>query len=403
MPGGHNFRTEPFEMLIEVRGTGVGKANKGAELMLRAIVRQRDAWGGGVELALHPSKGPYRQRAQLGLYQKLWLGKLGPMAGLIPTGVRQSFGIVSEDEIQGVLDASGFAYSDQWGHRSAEHLARMAARWRSQGKRSVLLPQALGPFKQPRLREAFTRALDSVDLVFARDRISLEHVRELGPVKARIAQAPDFTVAMPGTLPPGYEPRPRQVAVVPNLRMVDKGTAEVRDAYMGVLAACVRHLRARGYEPFVLVHDPTSDFVMAERLREQVGGELRVEYQDDPGHLKGILGTCHAVIGSRFHALVSSLAQAVPSLAMGWSHKYEMLFEEFGVAECVVKATDPTDAVLAHLDRLLEGPERERVIDALRENGAAIRQKTVEMWADVAGVLGIPPAGAEPAAAAVAA
>ncbi|HEX6373489.1 MAG TPA: polysaccharide pyruvyl transferase family protein [Longimicrobium sp.] len=389
-------------MLIEVRGAGVGTANKGAELMLRAVARQRDAWGGGVELAIHPNKGPYRQRAQLGLYQKLWLGRLGalgnPVTGLVPRRVRQTFGLVTEDEIQGVLDASGFAYSDQWGPRASEHLARMAARWRSRGTPVVLLPQALGPFRDPRGREAFRRALDGVDLVFARDRISLEHVRELGPVRARIEQAPDFTVAMPGTLPPGYEPRPRQVAVVPNLRMVDKGTAEVRDRYVGVLAECVRHLRARGYEPFILVHDPTSDFAISETLRQQVGGELRVESHDDPGHLKGILGECHAVIGSRFHALVSSLAQAVPSLAMGWSHKYEMLFEEFGAGECVVKATDPTAAVLAQLDRLLEGPERERVIGALRENGVAMRQKTVRMWADVAGVLGIRPAAAAAAA-----
>jgi colanic acid/amylovoran biosynthesis protein len=385
-------------MLIEVRGARVGTANKGAELMLRAVARQRDAWGGGVELAVHPNKGPYRQRAQLGLYQKLWLGRLGPLGGpvtsLIPRGARRSFGLVTENEIDGVLDASGFAYSDQWGPRAAEHLAGMAARWRSRGTPTILLPQALGPFTQPRLCDAFRRALDSVDLVFARDRISLQHVRDLGPVRARIEQAPDFTVAMPGTLPPGYEPRPRQVAVVPNLRMVDKGTAEVRDRYVDVLAECVRHLRARGYEPFVLVHDPTSDFAISERLREQVGGELRMEYQDDPGHLKGILGECHAVIGSRFHALVSALAQGIPCLAMGWSHKYEMLFEEFGVPECVVRATDPTEDVLADLDRLLEGPERERVTGALRENGVAIRQATVRMWADVAGVLGIHPAAA---------
>lgn len=388
-------------MLIEVRGVGVGRVNKGAELMLRAMVRQRDAWGGAVDLVVQPIAGPYRDRAQLGLYQKLWVGRMGRFAGelarVVPAGLRHRYGLVADGEIAGVLDASGFAYSDQWGAGATEQLARMSARWRRQGKRTILLPQALGPFTQPRVRDGFRRALDSVDLVFARDRVSLEYVRALGPSRARVVQAPDFTVAMPGTLPPGYAPRPGQVAVVPNLRMVDKGEAGAREQYLSALAACVRHLRARGYEPFVLVHDPTSDFVVAEQLRERTGGELRVVHEDDPSHLKGILGGCHAVVASRFHALVSALAQAVPSLAMGWSHKYDMLFEEFGASECVVKVTDPEQGMLAQLDRLLEGPERERTVAALAAGGAVMRQRTVEMWAQVADVLGIPPAAARPA------
>ncbi|HEX2208227.1 MAG TPA: polysaccharide pyruvyl transferase family protein [Longimicrobium sp.] len=393
-------------MLIEVRGTGVGRVNKGAELMLRAIVRQRDVWGSGVELVMGPGGGPYRRRAQLGLYQKLWAGRLGPWAGelarMVPARVRHRYGLVTEAEIRGVLDASGFAYSDQWGPSAAEGLARLSGRWRRQGKRVVLLPQALGPFRDPDVRDAFRRALDAVDLVFARDRVSLEYARALGPSRARVEQAPDFTVSMPGTLPPGYEPRPGQVAVVPNLRMVDKGEADASDRYVAALAECVRHLRARGYEPFILVHDPTGDFVMAERLRERTGGELRVVHEDDPAHLKGILGSCHAVIASRFHALVSAMSQAVPSLAMGWSHKYEMLFEDFGADECVVNAADPAEKVLAQLDRLLQGAERERLVRALGENAVVMKENTTRMWDEVARVMGIG-AGRAPARGAAAA
>lgn len=384
-------------MLIEVRGTGVGRVNKGAELMLRAIVRQRDAWGNGVELVMGPGGGPYRRRAQLGLYQKLWAGRLGPWAGelarVVPGRVRHRYGLVTEAEIGGVLDASGFAYSDQWGAAAAAQLARLSARWRKQGKHIVLLPQALGPFRDPAVHDAFRRALDSVDLVFARDRVSLEYARELGPSRARVEQAPDFTISMPGTLPPGYAPRPGQVAIVPNLRMVDKGGADAGERYVAALAECVRHLRAHGYEPFILVHDPTGDFVMAEQLRERTGGELPVVHEDDPAHLKGILGGCHAVIGSRFHALVSALSQAVPSLAMGWSHKYEMLFEEFGAAECVVSAADPAEKVLAQLGHVLEGAGRERLVRALGENAAVMKDRTTCMWDEVAQVMGIGAAG----------
>ena len=64
------------------------------------------------------SSQSYEARARLGLYQKASLRKYGFQWGyllsLMPPKLRGRFGIVTDHEIDVVLDASGFAYGNQW-------------------------------------------------------------------------------------------------------------------------------------------------------------------------------------------------------------------------------------------------------------------------------------------------
>jgi len=60
---------------------------------------------------------PYEKRALLGFYQKPRLSILGVQLGvvfkLIPSIIKKKLGII--DDIDIVIDAAGFSYSDQWG------------------------------------------------------------------------------------------------------------------------------------------------------------------------------------------------------------------------------------------------------------------------------------------------
>jgi polysaccharide pyruvyl transferase WcaK-like protein len=52
--------------------------------------------------------------------------------------------------------------------------------------------------------------------------------------------------------------------------------------------------------------------------------------------LKVIIGCCDAILSSRYHTLVAALSQSVPSIAIGWHHKYQELFSLFNLAEYVI-------------------------------------------------------------------
>jgi len=47
--------------------------------------------------------------------------------------------------------------------------------------------------------------------------------------------------------------------------------------------------------------------------------------------LRALLGGCRFLVASRFHAMISGLSEGVPSLLIGWSHKYLEVLESFGL------------------------------------------------------------------------
>ncbi|MCH7637654.1 MAG: polysaccharide pyruvyl transferase family protein, partial [Proteobacteria bacterium] len=157
-------------MIIEIRKAGF--RNKGAELMLLAIIARLRAAYPDATLTITPSapKGsePFSKVTALGIYPKASLTRFGiewgGVATLIPRRLRQRYGLVLDRDVDVVIDAAGFAYSDQWGDRPAVELARATRRWRRRGTKVILLPQAFGPFTDPVIRAAIVQAVDNADL-----------------------------------------------------------------------------------------------------------------------------------------------------------------------------------------------------------------------------------------------
>ncbi len=106
-------------MFIEIKG--VQFVNKGAELMLHAILQIVGQKIPQAKFVLKPgANNPYEKRAKLGLYQKICFSKFRIPFGMycgkyIPKRFREYYGLVCHEEINVVLDASGFAFGDQWG------------------------------------------------------------------------------------------------------------------------------------------------------------------------------------------------------------------------------------------------------------------------------------------------
>lgn len=57
------------------------------------------------------------------------------------------------------------------------------------------------------------------------------------------------------------------------------------------------------------------------------------------------VGRMSLVVGSRFHSLVFALKQDVPTVTLGWSHKYKELMSPFGLSDfCIPHALNPDRA-----------------------------------------------------------
>lgn len=364
--------------------------NKGDGLMLHAIVERLI---NKTDLTLSPLVAEYKKRAKLGLYQTLWFESLNNASNQLitkgfPDFLRKKYGIVAEHEIDAVLDASGFAYGDQWGEKKISIMANKAKKWKSQGKKVVLLPQSLGSFQKPEVRDNFLKLLDNVDLVFARDKTSYEYATGLNWKKEIIRQAPDFTGALKGTAPEWFKPTARQACIIPNHRMIDSTNDEIGPRYLPFLKACFENFEKLDMSPFVLVHEKV-DHDVALQLQEMLGKNIDILYDESPLVLRGIIAQCYIVLSSRFHGLISTLSQGVPCLGTRWSHKFERVMEEYGCADYLISPLDAPEEIFDKIKQLDEPETRAKVLESITNTVAHHQNLNNQMWEEVEKVIGI--------------
>lgn len=379
-------------MNIEIRN--VEFVNKGAELMLQAILQQIDETLPVGKYCMQPNQitRPYCRIASLSIYLKMPSFvrsgcQLGDLAGILPSRIRDAYGLVLDRDLNAVLDASGFAYGDQFGPTACQFLAQATSRWKKRGTKIVLLPQAYGPFESKAARSAMCSVIDNADLIYARERVSYEHLIRLTGERPNIKLCPDFTNLVEGLVPDYFDLEKMGVCIVPNHQMLVKTSKKEADAYIPFLAKCAQVLAESDAAPFLLVHELKNDGRLAEEVHRVSGIEIPIVYEADPIAIKGVLGACHATVGSRFHGLVSALSQGTPSLGTGWSHKYQMLFEDYDVADGLLPVTSSEANITSALKELLEPSQHAASVLSLKERSVFLKERSREMWQDVANVL----------------
>jgi polysaccharide pyruvyl transferase WcaK-like protein len=359
-------------VIVDIRGTNT--RNKGAQLMLQAICSRL---GDQFELSLPPGFTDYAVRSKLGLRQTLYEGGVPRLSSLlgnaVPARIRKEYGLTSDREIGGVLDAAGFHYTDQFDVALPRREALVGRAWARRGIPKILLPQAFGPFENPETRRWSREALEQASLVFVRDRVSEDYVRQLS-ISTTTVLSPDFTI---GLKPPSIDPVSGQpfIALVPNTKLFTHGDLD-RSAYLELLAGFSAAAKANGLTSVVVVHEE-NDYDVARELADRIEAPL---FSDaDPLVLKAALGQASAAVASRFHAVVGCLSQSVPTLAFGWSHKYRELLDDFGVADWVVTpGTDPHAAIAALLSDSAGSTRQKERLQELIDKVELMWERTID-------------------------
>lgn len=376
---------------IEVRG--IGFPNKGAELMLAAICDMIYARYPFAKIVLPPVAG-FRDRAVFGVYQLGSVNKFGYDFGVLlkvlPARMRNLFGIVMPSEIDAVIDASGFAYGDQWGEEKAKkRLGANIVRFKavSKHRKVIMMPQAMGPFSDKPLANQMRTILRNCDLVFARDSTSLRYAREVCD-QDHIKLAPDFTNLLEATYQ-GRQQIPKDaVCFIPNNKMLEMKPDTDPTQYVSFMSSLIKAALALEQNCYVLVHEGIGDVNLANAIATKVGEEIEIIQLSSTKDIKAAIGKSKLVISSRFHGLVSALSQGVPVIATGWSHKYQSLLQDYGVGGHLYNEQTQREEALLALRNLLTNDTELRALKSRVLNGASEqKQLTEKMWLEVFPIL----------------
>jgi polysaccharide pyruvyl transferase WcaK-like protein len=404
--------------------------NKGAEAMLRTIaaqVRRRLGPDTGFDYYFEVPAGEYAaEESDAGIVQaalphaaritaveriRLYAAMFrdGGAAGLARWRVRchyhRAFDLLRG--FDGLIDASGLAYSDAFGPEPARRAQRFWAAAAALRKPVVFMPQSWGPFESfgPLDRLALCRQLSRSAVVFARDGESIAHLRAIGADGASIRSCPDIVFTFDGQSGQAARPVRREpaVAIAPNMRLYDRtGGGEAANPYVGLLTEIAVRIANAGNAlvllPHEIIRDPRrgrDDRFLCGLLEEAlVARGIAAERPDvtTAAAIREEIAACQAIVASRFHAAVLGLAAGVPAFLVGWQGKYAGLMQRFGMPECVAgiedQASSRRGALLESVDSWLS--RREEMAGRIRDQLPGIVREVEQAFDRVAAVLAAP-------------
>ena len=374
--------------------SGVETNNKGAELMLYAILQEIERKFPNATVYFDMgsiSQGLSYIQTNLRLKDKpvetlwRWYHRLHIPGILRRLHIREHTGW-HEDKYavpfaKYFIDGSGFHFSDKW-HWSEALTRRKKMLWRSHhrwGSRMIFLPQAFGPFHETYSQQHFANMARYADVIMPREQMSYNYIKESGLADInKVVVFTDFTSLVYGVFPEGYEHLKGAVCVIPNMRMIDQGSISF-DNYIQLLTDIIRRVEAGGRSVYLLNHEGRGDEELAYKCKAEVGEHLEVVTGLNALQVKGLISTAYLVITSRFHGVASALNSCVPCLATSWSHKYEALFNDYGQHDCILPLDDDVKC-MTMIEELLQTDMNSEIRSQLSERVPLIKEETRRMW-----------------------
>ncbi len=311
--------------------------------------------------------------------------------------------------VDGIVDFSGFNYSDEWGVACARRGLAWAVYCDRYQKPFICLPQAWGPFRSQDVAEAVRRLCRYSRLVYSRDKVSLLFLKELlGQDSDGLRIAPDIAFLFSGenrdagrqTLVSigvnlGTSPI---VGIAPNMRVYERcGGVGAANEYVQMLIRVAKHCIHAWDALVVLLPHEFSMRAVAKKDDRFLCGLVQTGVSDtarcftirtylSASLLKAVESQLDFMIGSRFHSCVFALASAVPAVALGWAHKYSELMEIVGLDEnALIHTQFDMERIMLMLNKAWE--RRGESVAVIKKHLLEIRQNVTSTFDDVASAI----------------
>ena len=300
-----------------------------------------------------------------------------------------------------ILDVSGGdSFTDLYGPHRFRSMVLSKRLALDNGLPLILLPQTLGPFRDPANRAEAVAILAAARAVWVRDAASLAFLQEaLGaafdPDRHRLGL--DMAVALPMTRPVAPLPAPlsdwlsgdRAFPVaglnVSGLLTSDPAAAK---AQFGLAARHDQQIEAAARA--VLEHSPEMRLLLVSHVHRRLGdpesdltaattlqARLQAEYPDRiavlPGamnamELKWVLSRLDWFSGARMHATIGAFSAGTPTLGLGYSDKAAGVFTQCGIGDHVadLRVLDAAGIAQAIRHSLTQRAAMQSELDALR-------------------------------------
>lgn len=279
------------------------------------------------------------------------------------------------------------------------------------GKKLVLLPQTIGPFKNTIAKTIARIILQKATVIYSRDRAGVVETRGLlgsghNDGKIRFCYDVGFVVdpAKPGDMDlDGLTERGSGDSPVVGLNVsgllfmggyTQNNMFGLRVDYRKLVYNVIEHLIRQKDATILLVphvFGPKEHAESDAAVCEVIYAELKQKYQNklymargkyDQSEIKYIIGLCDLFIGSRMHACIAALSQSIPAVAIAYSKKFIGVLQTINAGYSVA---DPRELesgdILTIIDRVYD--QRASIKRQLERTMPAVKEAVLQLFPDI--------------------
>lgn len=233
----------------------------------------------------------------------------------------------------------GDSFADIYGSKRFATIDKVHRLARLFKKPYFFLPQTIGPFQNPAIREKAVKSISKAALVMTRDRQSLDYVKELTKGKANVKEYIDVAFFLPyskiefnndeihvglnvsGLLWNGGYTRDNQFGLKADYQHLIRSIINFFLSQKGVRLHLISHV-ASG------VRNAESDYAVLYALWREYHSEQMTlaPFFHTPIEAKDYIAGLDFFMGARMHATIAAFSSGVPVLPMAYSRKFNGLF-----------------------------------------------------------------------------
>lgn len=286
--------------------------------------------------------------------------------GLNAKGITEHGALTEFANCDIVVDLGGDTFRDKMGYSLYNIIGILLAVFLK--KKTVVFSQSIGPLNK-KMWHLARFCLDRVDLIVIREDVTKNYLRKIGVISS-VHLAPDIAFL----LKPASSERLEEIITKENLK-IDKNRpligispcltieriksdsnssalfADIADYLVDKLDAQIIFIPHVAIPPKLGCLDDRS---VSEKIYQLANNKNRIKLITGdyaPQELKGIIGLCDLFIGARMHSNIASTSMAVPTVAVGWNHKYEGIMRMLGQEKYVCEAeTTNFDEMVEKID-----------------------------------------------------
>jgi len=293
-------------------------------------------------------------KAKILLLGKAMITKLAPfMKNIFKDSLFRKF-----EETDLIIDISGYGLTEDFGLKRISLYCTEILLSKLLSKPFIIFPQSMGPFNSKLSKFLVRVFIPYVDLIIVRGKESKKYLKELGICnKKKVYIYPDIAFLFKAS------PKRRAieilkennisvyrnlVGIVPNKRVYERSFVYTRNEYVDILKKIINLILERADTAVVLIpHEFRADGLDDREVIMRIIGEVKskdriyaLTEEISSADLKAIIGCMDLLIASRFHSIVSGFSMRVPTMVLGWSHKYLELANMVDQEELVVDYKD---------------------------------------------------------------